>query len=57
MEINREKFSMVILLLSLIQEGLLSVTRESMCTEYWLTTAQEKCGCLDMTIDVDWDIK
>ena len=30
-------FSMVILLLLLIQEGLLSVTSESMCTKYWLT--------------------
>ena len=37
MEINHEIFSMVILLLSLIQEGLLSVTREIMCTKYWLT--------------------
>ena len=27
-----------ILLLPLIQEGLLSVTSESMCTKYWLTT-------------------
>ena len=31
-----EIFSIVILL-PLIQEGLLSVTSESMCTEYWLT--------------------
>ena len=29
--------STVILLLPLIQEGLLSVTSESMCTRYWLT--------------------
>ena len=38
MEIVREIISMVILLLPLIQEKLLSVTSESMCTEYWLTT-------------------
>ena len=30
------KFSTVILLLLLIEEVLLSVTSESMCTEYWL---------------------
>ena len=28
---------MVILLLTLIQEGLLSVIKESICTKYWLT--------------------
>ena len=39
MEIDHEIISKVILLLPLvIQEGLLSVTSESMCTEYWLTT-------------------
>ena len=27
----------VVLLLPLIQEGLLSVTSKSICTEYWLT--------------------
>ena len=44
MEIDREIFSTVILLLSLIQEGLLSFTRESMCcTEYWLTTLSRAC--------------
>ena len=37
-EIDHEIFSMVILLLLLIQEGLLSVTSECMCREYWLTT-------------------
>ena len=37
MEIDREIISTVILLLLLIQEGLLSVTSESMCTKYWLT--------------------
>ena len=38
-------------LLPLIQEGQLSVTGESICTEYWLSAsevyckpAQEKCG-------------
>ena len=48
-EIDHEIFSTVILLLRLIQKGLLSVTIESMCTEYCLTAyskiAQEKC-CL-----------
>ena len=37
-EIDHEIISTVILLLPLIQEGLLSVTSESMCTKYWLTT-------------------
>ena len=32
-----EIFSMVILLHLLILDSLLSVTSESMCTEYWLT--------------------
>ena len=37
-EIDQAIFSTVILPLPLIQEGLLSVTSESMCTaEYWLT--------------------
>ena len=36
MEIDHEIISTVILLLPLIQEGLLSVTSEIMCTEYWL---------------------
>ena len=36
-KIDHEIFSMVILLLLLIQEGLLAVTSESMCMEYWLT--------------------
>ena len=35
-EIDHKIFSTVILL-PLIQEGSLSVTSESMCTEYWLT--------------------
>ena len=37
MEIDHEITSTVILLLPLIQEGLLSVTSESMCTRYSLT--------------------
>ena len=50
MEIDHEITSMIILLLPLIHEGLLSVTRESMCTKYWLCTKywsilpMEKCG-------------
>ena len=57
---------MVILLLLLIQEGLLSVSSVSMCTEYWLASqsiklAQEKSvvrltDCLNMTIAVDLDV-
>ena len=47
-EIHHEIISMAILLLPLIQEGLLSVTRESMCTKYWLTAKsslpRKKCG-------------
>ena len=37
MEIDHEIPSKIILLVLLIQEGLLSVTSEIMCTEYWLT--------------------
>ena len=37
MEVDHEIFSIVILLLPLIQEGLVSVTSKSMCTKYWLT--------------------
>ena len=45
-EIYPEIFSMLILLLPLIQEGLLSVTSECMCTEYWLLAclSRKKCG-------------
>ena len=47
-EIDHERISTVILLLPLfIQEGLLSVTSESMCTNYWLTACsslpRKKC--------------
>ena len=35
-EVDHEIFSIVILLLSVIQEGILSVTSESMCTKYCL---------------------
>ena len=60
MEIDHEIFSTVILILLLIQEGL-SVTRESMCTKYRLTAWESLPrksvvrlnDCLDMTIDVD----
>ena len=45
---DRDIFTMVILLLPLIQESLLSVTSESISMEYWLTPwykrTQEKCG-------------
>ena len=62
MEIDHEIFSAVILLLTLIQEGLLSVTIESMCMKYWLTSLPRKSVVrltdhLDITIDIDWDIK
>ena len=36
-EIDHEIFSLVSLLIPLIQEGLLSVTSESMFMKYWLT--------------------
>ena len=36
-EIDREMISPTILLLQLFQEGLLSLTSDSMCTKYWLT--------------------
>ena len=50
-EIDHGIISTVILLLSLIQEGLLSVTSESMCTKYWLTVkrAQEKVWLGELT--------
>ena len=36
-EIDHERISTAILHLPLIQKGLLPVTRESICTKYWLT--------------------
>ena len=36
-EIDHERTSTVILFHLLIQEGLLSVTSQNMCTKYWLT--------------------
>ena len=36
-EIGHNIISTVMLLISLIQEGLMSVPSESMCTKYWLT--------------------
>ena len=47
LEIDHEIFSMVILLLLLIQEGLLSVTNANTCmyTKCWLTACPgKKCG-------------
>ena len=43
-ETDHEIISMVILLPSAdFQEGLLSVTSESMCTNYWLTQLVQAC--------------
>ena len=64
-KVDYEIFSAVILHLQLIQERLLSVTRESMCTNYWLPLSEAcpgKCVVrlndhLYMIIAVDWDIK
>ena len=50
----------------MIQEGLLPVTSENMCTEYWLTSSSKLTheisvvrltDHLHMTIAVDWDVK
>ena len=55
-EIDHEIISTVILLPSAdTQEGLLSVTSESMCTNYWLTAcllkpAQEKMWLSELTV-------
>ena len=65
MELDGEIFSRVILTLSVIQEGLVSITSESMCTKYWLFVYQACPGKSvfkltdphSMTIAVDWDIK
>ena len=38
-EIDHEIISRAILLLQLIEEGLLSVTSQCMCTKYWLTAS------------------
>ena len=65
METDREIYSMVILPLPLIQEGLLSVTSESMCTKYWLTVYESLprkslvrlTDHLNMTKAVDWEVK
>ena len=47
-EIDHEIISTVILLPSADSEGLLSVTSESMCTNYWFTACsslpRKKCG-------------
>ena len=46
--IDHEIISVAILFPPLIQEGLLSVTRERMCTKHWLTAwsslPRKKCG-------------
>ena len=42
-EIDCEIFSTGILFPLLIQEGLLSVIRKSICTKYWLTTLSQAC--------------
>ena len=48
---------MVILLLPLVQEGLLSVTSESMCMKYRLTALVKIAWLGELTIAVDWDVK
>ena len=61
LEIDHELFSTFILLLSLIQEGLVSVTSESMYTKHWQTCPGKRVvrltDLLDVTIAVDWDVK
>ena len=54
----------IIFTASLIQEGLLSVTSESICTKYWLTAKSSflriKVWLREvtvMTIAVDWEVK
>ena len=63
MEIDHEFIVTVTILIPLIQEGLLSVTSDSMCTK-WLATPSQACpgksvamftDHLDMTIAVDED--
>ena len=63
-EIYHEIISMFILFLLLIQEELLTVTSEIMCTKYWLTSLSQACpgkkvwsDCLDMIIAVETDVK
>ena len=65
MENGHEAISTIILLL-LIQEGLMSVTSQSRCTEYWLFTLSSLprkkrvvmwTDRLVMTTAVDWDVK
>ena len=61
---DHEVFSTVILLLLLIQEGLVSATKENICTKYWLLLSQACPGKsevrltgLNMTIAVVWGVK
>ena len=50
-EIDHEIIPTVIVFLRLIQEGMLSVTRDSMCMKYWLTKfAQEKVWLDELTV-------
>ena len=67
LEIDHKIFSMVILLLLLIQEGLMSVTSERMWAKYCMVKPPSQ-ACpeksvirlndhLYMTIAVDWDVK
>ena len=55
-EIDHEIFSMFILLL-LNQEGLMSVTSESMCISLPRESVVRFNDYPDMTIAVDWDVK
>ena len=61
MKIDHGIFSTFILLFSLIQEGLLSVTSESICTTLSLSLPRENVGrltdSLNMTIAIVWDVK
>ena len=44
-------------LLPLIQEGVLSVTSESMCIEYWLACPGKNVYHPDIPIVEDWEVK
>ena len=61
MEIGNEIISTVIFLPSPVQEGLLSVTSESMVNRLVKLTPEKGVvrwtDCLDMTTAVDWDVK
>ena len=64
MEINHDIFFRVVFLLSLIQEGGLSVTKyvHKVLVNRFVKACPGKCvvrltDCLDMTIAVDWNVK